>query len=119
MNLFTVAEKILLSKSNIDYKTAAKDELIENFTMKNLDTMQESENQNVNTKSYILAPYNSSFQSGESCDIFVEGLKIENDAMKFWGKVKECNRNYELNNNGEIDNGILKNAPASKKAILY
>ena len=34
-------------------------------------------------------------------------LKIENDVLKIFGKAKEYNRNYELNNNGEIDNGIL------------
>lgn len=27
--------------------------------------------------------------------------------MRFYGKAKELNRNYELNNNGEIDNGII------------
>ncbi len=34
-------------------------------------------------------------------------LSIENEVSKFCGKVKELNRNYELNYNGEIDNGII------------
>ena len=105
MNLFTGAENILLSKSNIDYRFAKKDDLIENFTIKNLDTLQETENQNVNTKSIILAPFNSSVKNDE--DSLCKELIIENEVLKFCGKVKELNRNYELNNNGEIDNGII------------
>ncbi len=105
MNLFTIAEKILLAKSNIDYRYANKDDIIENFTLRNLDTQMEAENQNINTKSVILAPFNSSLKGDES--LFHADLIIENDALKFCGKVKELNRNYELNNNGEIDNGII------------
>jgi hypothetical protein len=105
VNLFTAAENVLLSKSNIDYRFAPKEDLIENFTVKNLDTLQETENQNVNTKSIILAPFNSSVKQEE--DSLCNELIIENEVLKFCGKVKELNRNYELNNNGEIDNGII------------
>ena len=111
MNLFTVAEKILLSKSNVDYKYANKEDLIENFTLKNLDTQKDLENQNINTKSLILAPFNSSLKKEQS--LLHKDLKIENQAMKLNARAKEANRNYELNNNGEIDNGILIN-PQSK-----
>jgi hypothetical protein len=34
-------------------------------------------------------------------------LIIKNNVIKFSVKVKELNRNYELNNNGEIDNGVV------------
>lgn len=54
------------------------------------------------TKSIILAPFNSSFTSLSELT-----LQIENNAIKFDAKAKEKNRNYELNNNGEIDNGIV------------
>jgi hypothetical protein len=108
VNLYTKAEKILLSKSNVDYRYADKEDLIENFTLKNLDTKLESENQNIHTKSNILAPFNSSLKNNQS--FIVKELKIENDAMKMNGKIIELNRNYELNNNGEMDNGILINA---------
>lgn len=111
MNLFTNAEKILLSKSNIDFRIANKDDLIENFTIRNLDTLQEIEQQNVHTKSVILAPFSSSMKcENQDYNSFLsQELKIENDGIKFIGKAKEANRNYELNNNGEIDNGILIN----------
>ena len=105
MNLFTAAEKVLLAKSNIDYRNANKDDLIEMFTLKNLDTLQETQNQNINTKSNILAPFNSSINSVDS--FLHRDLEIENNVIKLAGKVKEINRQYELNNNGEIDNGII------------
>lgn len=106
--LFTNAEKILLSKTNIDYRIANKDDIMENFTLKNLDTFQETENQNIVTKSLILAPFNSTLKKNENWKL-ASDLKIENDVMKICGKVKDANRNYELNNNGEIDNGFLIN----------
>jgi hypothetical protein len=105
VNLFTAAERILLSKSNVNYKDPQKDELIEHFTLKNLDTMQETEGKNVSTRSQILAPFNSSaIQNG-----LVDTLEVkpEADIFKFLGKVKEANRKYELDNNCDIDNGII------------
>ncbi len=113
MNLFTNAEKILLSKSNVDYKNANKDDLNENFTLRNLDTQKDAENQNINTKSLILAPFNSSIKRED--DFLVKELIVDNEAVRFRGKAKEANRNYELNNNGEIDNGILINPQNNSK----
>ena len=107
VNLFTNAEKILLSKSNVDYKNALKEDLNENFTLRNLDTQKDTENQNINTKSLILAPFNSSIKREE--EFLVKELGVENQVIRYCGKAKESNRNYELNNNGEIDNGILIN----------
>jgi hypothetical protein len=78
---------------------------MEHFTLKNLDTKNDLEIKNVKTKSYILAPFNSSIKKVSS--LMTDELKIENDVIKIFGKAKELNRNYELNNNGEIDNGIL------------
>ena len=105
LNLFTEAEKIILAKSNVDYRYAPRDDLIENFTLRNIDTAQEAENQNIGTKSVILAPFNSSLIPED--DFLNKDLTIENEVIKFCGKAKELNRNYELNNNGEIDNGII------------
>lgn len=105
--LFTNAEIALLSKVNIDYRNSGKEEINENFTMKNLDTQKESENQNMKTKSVILAPFCSSIKKEDS--FLINELPIENDVLRFVGKAIELNRHYELNNNGEIDNGILIN----------
>ena len=37
-------------------------------------------------------------------------LKLENELITFNKKIKEYNRLYELNNNGEVDNGVLINS---------
>ena len=59
--LFTNAEYILLVKSNVDYRNISnKEDMIENFDLKNLDTVDENINKNVKTKSFILAPFNTS-----------------------------------------------------------
>ena len=119
-NLFTKAERILLAKSNVDYRDINnKDSIIENFDLKNLDTYEELENKNINTKSIILAPFNSSISGNNKInnslnyskknedDYNNKDLIIKNNVIKFSAKVKELNRNYELNNNGEIDNGVI------------
>ena len=156
-HLFTNAESILLAKTHIDYRKAPKKDLAENFTIKNLYTLEDKKNnKNVETKSIILAPYNSMLTDSEeeeeedddddktkeikkkknknklekSEDIKIKAmnyynqstnpydildnfnleLEIKNGIIKFHGKVKESNMNYELNNNEEIDNGMLINS---------
>ena len=119
-NLFTNAERVLLTKSNVDYRNINnKDDIIENFDLKNLDTYEEIENKNINTKSIILAPFNSSisennknnnslnYSKKNEDDYNNKDLIIKNNVIKFSAKVKELNRHYELNNNGEIDNGVV------------
>ena len=114
-HLFTNAEMIMLNKTHIDYRKANKGELCENFTLKNLYTINNDAIKNVDSKSFILAPYNSIFSESDYCnvdclDIDNLDLKMENNIIRFGGKVKEFNINYELNNNEEIDNGMLINS---------
>ena len=131
-HLFTNAESILLAKTHIDYRNAQKKDLAENFTIKNLYTIDENDNKNVHTKSAILAPYNSliteednsdnmnskgskkhknnKISQDEKLDNFNEELKVINGIIKFNGKIREFNMNYELNNNEDIDNGYLINS---------
>ena len=159
-HLFTNAESILLAKTHIDYRKAPKKDLAENFTIKNLYTIEDKKNnKNIETKSIILAPYNSMLTDTEEeeedeennsninnkknknkeksktklesiediklkalnyynqstnpfdiLDNFNLEIKVKNGIIKFHGKVKECNMNYELNNNEEIDNGMLINS---------
>ena len=139
-NLFTNAERILLAKSNVDYRDPNnKEAMIENFSIKNIDTSEEMENKNGNTKSIILAPFNSSFseKSDDSynynskrkksknkkirkiiCDFDNPELEIKNNVIKFCSKARDLNRNYELNNNGEIDNGIII-SPNDSNNMIY
>ena len=124
LNLFTDAEKILLSKFNVDYLTSEKAELIENFTLKNLETNKESRDEG-NTKSLIFAPYNSYIESNDEEekkeikktkkkkrifeeDIIYKELKVRNDICKFGYRVQQANIQYELSNNVDFDNGVIK-----------
>ena len=158
-HLFTNAESILLAKTHIDYRKAPKKDLAENFTLKNLYTIEDKKNnKNIETKSIILAPYNSMITDSEEeeeeneenndkiknkknkekpntklesiedikikainyynqstnpfdiLDNFNLEIQVKNGIIKFHGKVKEFNMNYELNNNEEIDNGMLINS---------
>ena len=110
LSLFTKAEMVLLSKNNIDYRNCTKEEMIENFTLKNLDTKNISENKNNLTKSFIFAPFNSSYMNDEIKKTHLEeNLTVENNIILFDEKINILNRQYELNNNGEIDHGVLIN----------
>ena len=123
-HLFTKAEKIMLSKTYIDYRYGLIEDLKENFTISNLKNEKNNKNgekkiKNISTKSSLLAPYNTLIQDNESisdCEIdnsFDDttnpNINLENDIIIFNNKVKEYNLNYELNNNGECDNGMLIN----------
>ena len=127
-HLFTKAEMIMLSKTYIDYRKANMEELQENFTISNLkrDKDININDKNVSTKSFILTPYNSlcggNDDSAEEIenvylynnysefdDFNNENIVLENELISFGNKVKEFNMLYELNNNNEVDNGMLIN----------
>ena len=116
ISLFTKAEVVLLRKENLDYRNCNKDEIIENFTMTNLYTQNDKENKDILTKSIILAPFASSIidENNISSNLCNE-LDIKNDVIKYNENVNILNRQYELNNNGEIDHGILINRSSSSK----
>lgn len=65
LTLFTKAEMVLLSKNYFDYRNCNKEEMIENFTIKNLNTKNVIENKNNLTKSFIFAPFNTSYFNDE------------------------------------------------------
>lgn len=107
-HLFTNAEMILLSKTHIDYRKATKEEMGENFTDRNLITVEEKDKEKGWTNSLILSPYISRMNSeNELLDCYDEKLKIENGIIKYGVKAKELNNEYELNNNNEFDHGML------------
>ena len=123
-HLFTKAEMIMLSKTYIDYRNGLIEDLKENFTISNLK-LENKENReknkklkNITTKSSLLAPYNTLIQNEESLsedyqdefdDLANPKIKLENEILVINNKAKEFNLNYELNNNGECDNGMLIN----------
>ena len=111
IKLFTKAEIVLLSKENVDYRICDKNEMLENFTLKNLYTVNDEINKDIRTKSLILAPFNSTIENNEDREKYLlenkNSLYVRNDVFLFSENTKVLNRQYELNNNGEIDHGIL------------
>ena len=116
-HLFTKSEMTMMSKTYIDYRKGTLEDLRENFTLTNLksDEIKLCE-KNITTKSTILAPFNSAIKrsslngikNDDKYDDFNNSkIKLENDLIIFNNKVKEFNLNYELNNNQEVDNGML------------
>jgi hypothetical protein len=74
-----------------------------------LNSTQNSLVKNASTKSVILAPFNSTrshiddnFHMRKS----IQDLIIDKKNIKFAAKVKEVDRQYEANNNAELDNGV-------------
>ena len=120
--LFTKNEIIMLSKTYMDYRKDKNEKLKEYFNMSNLYEDNNSVNEEIKnneTKSRILTPFNTMI-SGENSrnnnsltknltlDNFLnKNIKIDNDILEIGNKVKEHYRLYELNNNNEIDNGIM------------
>ena len=126
-HLFTKAEINILSLTYVDYRKDKNDNLKESFTISNLFTEEKKDSKfkkdkkNEETKSSILAPFNSVNKSIEEDDYFYDDesimddfnnnrIKLENDIIKVGNKVKEFNMLYELNNNCEVDNGIIINS---------
>ena len=88
-HLFTNAESILLAKTHIDYRKAPKKDLAENFTLKNLYTIEDKKNnKNIETKSIILAPYNSMITDTEEEEEEDEDEKIKEEKKKKKEKQK-------------------------------
>ena len=77
------------------------------FTEHTLDTTQNSLTKNVSDKSVILAPFNSTHtHNSELHDSVRTLLKEKRRAIKFGPKVREIDRQYEKNNNSQLDNGV-------------
>ena len=119
---------IVLSKTYIDYRYANFDDIKENFTLSNLhsdDKDKNTINENCKTKSILLGPYSTykdisryEKDSEKDLDDFDDiKLNLENGIILFANKAKEFNMNYELNNNGELDNGMLINTQTESNSI--
>ena len=120
-HLFTKNEIIMLSKTYIDYRKDKNENFKEYFNISNLYDDNSNINEDIKnnrSKSVILTPFNTmlssendntnSIDKDNSLDnINNKIIKIENDVLEIGNKVKEHYRLYELNNNKEIDNGIM------------
>ena len=124
--------------TKLDYRYAKKKEIKEKFSYKYLDSINDVDQQNIKTKSIIFAPFCSSFNKKQKQNLSTHfqnivsfhlknntlknlnsnnltnntyqnpDLVVDNNLIKFAKNVIDLNRNYEINNNGELDNGIFK-----------
>ena len=116
LELFTDNEKIMLSKYDVNYLSSNKEDLIENFTIKNLNEDENKKLKNKgNTKSIIFSPFNSYVDNSKASlksiekeieEIYKE-LKIENNICKYGFQALQENIKYQLSNNNEFDNGVI------------
>jgi hypothetical protein len=117
VSLFTKAERILLSKIQVDYLNNPKEELIENFTVSNLNTVNDQQQKDKhNTKSLILTPYNTEKTNHENS--MESSLQIKNSFCLFKPIAKQQDLKYQLNNNAEFDNGIINSQNESYQRNL-
>ena len=118
LKLFTDNERILLSKYDVNYLNSNKEELIENFTLKNLETIDDDKKlkNKGNTKSIIFSPFNSYVDNSDNNtnknELLIQKLydkiKVENNICKYAVEAQQENMKYELSNNNDFDNGMIK-----------
>ena len=118
MKLFSKHEKYLLEKYNVCYFKNDTEDLIENFEQENLNT-RETEEKNGNTKSIILAPYNTFVTIyNEPNDYINNEIKIENNICKYKGDAQVSDIKYQMSNNDKFDNGVIKTIQACSISSL-
>ena len=74
-----------------------------------LDTEEKTDLKNAETKSIILAPFNSTKSHIETGEEFLEQVRdqlLDRRVIKFAPRVREIAKQYEVNNNAELDNGV-------------
>ena len=85
------------------------------FTEHNLDTKTNGNSmlKNASTKSIILAPFNSTVSDfDEEKEKYtdwpdeVKQMMVPKKCIKFAPKCKDLDRQYEQNNNADLDNGV-------------
>ena len=74
-----------------------------------LHSTQNADLKNVSSRSVILAPFNSTMSDIGAClsqQSSIKEMIMPRKVIKYNPKVREINRQYELNNNAELDNGV-------------
>ena len=87
------------------------------FTEHALDSVNNSILKNSETKSVILAPFNStkSDLGQHSLPDSIRDLIEDRKIIKFGPRVRDIDRQYEINNNADLDNGVYHHVEEEKK----
>ncbi|CAI2382573.1 unnamed protein product [Moneuplotes crassus] len=125
LEIFTDIEKEKIkqefSYNNIkkEYKNSETDVSCD-FTEHHLETCDNDALRNLTTKSIILAPFNSTTSEVPSEEAKeIEELRRDRKVLKFNAKCRDFNRQYEMNNNCELDNGVYNKFMESSRASLH
>lgn len=87
------------------------------FTELNLDSMNQTL-RNASSKSVILAPFNSTMSDLESfmkSILRMAPMEEKKEVFKFAARCRDQDRQYEINNNAELDNGVYHKFVYSSK----
>ena len=87
------------------------------FTELNLDSMNQTM-RNASSKSVILAPFNSTMSdlSGFFRTVMkMAKMEDKRNILKFAARCRDQDRQYEINNNAELDNGVYHKFVYSSK----
>ena len=118
--LFT-DEEITSMKQQYDFRERLNNSSLCNntsvFTVHHLDTTKNDEVGSDLSKSIILDPFNTNNPHPDEYIKEIRPLVISKRIIKFSSKLREVDRQYESDNNSNIDNGIYVNmAPTASKA---
>jgi hypothetical protein len=87
------------------------------FTELNLDSMNQTL-RNASSKSVILAPFNSTMSDLSAfwrTVLKMAQMEDKRDMIKFAARCRDQDRQYEINNNAELDNGVYHKFVYSSK----
>ena len=109
MEVFSALEKKKIAEEFLYYNEKQEDNNQDLFLEQELQTTINSDFKNNSTKSIILAPFNSTRTHISENYLDQEEITpniLPNSTFQFADKCKEVNRQYMLNNNAELDNGV-------------
>ena len=98
---YTYNDARRLNRNNKQTSTSETDP----FTEHNLDSINTGLDKNNTEKSVILAPFNSTRSDCRPFDIVKDRVVIKGK-IKFAARCRELDRQYEANNNADLDNGV-------------
>ena len=105
------------SRFNRNERVKLDEEPWDCFTELNLDSMNQTM-RNASEKSLILAPFNSTMSDVDAffkSVLAMAPMEKKKDVVKFAARCRDQDRQYEINNNAELDNGVYHKFVYSSK----
>jgi len=101
-------ETLLFTSKETHENWSSIDERESVFSEESLEAENNEVEENNMTKSVILGPFNTTLTENSISEFFLQEHELFNkeSIIKFSAKVKDIDKQYEKDNNGEIDNGI-------------